>query len=247
MTRFNYRITLAYDGSEYEGWQMQQGDAPTIQLALSRALARIDGAPVIVHGAGRTDAGVHAEGQVASFRLARQRDGAELRRALNGNLPEDIRVIEAAPAEVDFHARFSARSKTYRYQIYTAEVMNPFLRRYSWHYPYALDTARMYEDSRALLGRRDFSAFTVAASEARSHVRTITGIEIDVQGPMLRLTFTGDGFLRYMVRTIVGALVEADRGRLKAGSLAKLLETGDRALVGASAPARGLTMVKVEY
>lgn len=242
----NYRIILAYDGTEYEGWQMQAG-APTIQLALSDALARIDGAPVIVHGAGRTDSGVHAEGQVASFRLRRERGANELRRALNGNLAPDIRVLEAAPAAEDFNARFHARSKIYRYQIYTAEVMNPFLRRYVWHHPYVLDRDRLIEEVRQLLGTHDFTAFTVASSEVRSHVRTITGIEVAADGPLLRLTFTGNGFLRYMVRTMVAALVEANRGRLKAGSVGALLAGGDRAAAGTPAPAKGLTMVKVEY
>lgn len=245
----NYRITLAYDGTAYEGWQMQ-ATGPTVQGLLSEALARIDGAPVIVHGAGRTDAGVHAEGQVASFRLRRERDGDELRRALNGNLPPDIRVYEAAPAAEDFHARFDARSKTYRYQLYTAEVMNPFLERYAWHYPYELDLARLAEDGRALTGRRDFRAFTVADSgavRAGRTVRTLSDFQLVIDGARLLLTFTGDGFLRYMVRTMVGALLEANRGRLKAGSIEALLESGRRELSGALAPAKGLTMVKVEY
>jgi tRNA pseudouridine38-40 synthase len=242
----NYRITLAYDGTDYEGWQMQAGTR-TIQGVLSKALARIDGAPVIVHGAGRTDSGVHAEGQVASFRLQNERDCGLLRRALNGNLPFDIRVLNAERVSDDFNARFDARSKTYRYQIYVAEVMSPFLRRYAWHYPYPLNPDRLAADGRVLIGTHDFTAFTVASSEVKSHVRTITAVGLEAGGPCWRMTFTGNGFLRYMVRTMVGALLDANRGRLRADSIAALLESRERRLAGASAPAGGLTMVKVEY
>ena len=242
----NYCITLAYDGTDYQGWQLQL-DKPTIQLALSAALERIDGAPVVVHGAGRTDSGVHAEGQVASFRLQRERSGGELQRALNGNLPAEIRVLDAAPAADTFHARFDARSKTYRYQIYTGEVMSPFLARYACHYPYPLDCERLAEEGQALLGTHDFSAFTVAACETKTRVRTLTEFRVETDGPLLSLSFTGDGFLRYMVRTMVACLLEFNRGRLKAGSLAELIESRDRARVGALAPAKGLTLVKVEY
>lgn len=242
----NFRITLAYDGTNYHGWQIQPGML-TIQGILSEALTRINSAPVTVHGAGRTDAGVHAQGQVASFRLQHPRTGKELQHALNGNLPPDIRVLEATPAPDNFHARSNARSKTYRYQIYTAEVMSPFLMRYAWHYPYTLDQARLAEDGRALLGQHDFSAFTIVACKTKSRVRTLIDFKVESNGPQLWLIFTGDGFLRYMVRTMVGALVAANRGRLKAKSIAMLLATRDRQLAGASAPAKGLTLIKVEY
>jgi tRNA pseudouridine38-40 synthase len=210
-------------------------------------LERLDGAPVVVHGAGRTDAGVHAEGQVASFRLTRERSGDELRRALNGNLPPEIRVLEAAPAAADFHARFDARAKTYRYQIYTGEVMSPFLVRYAWHYSYPLDPVRLIKDGQSLLGQQDFSAFTVAECEARTRVRTLTDFRLERAGPLWMCSFTGDGFLRYMVRTMMSSLLEANRGRLKAGSIVELLESRDRACAAAPAPAKGLTLMKVGY
>jgi tRNA pseudouridine38-40 synthase len=241
-----YRITLAYDGTDYFGWQTQLNQ-PTIQAALDVALERLEGAPVTTHAAGRTDAGVHAEGQVVSFRLQREWRGEDLRRALNGNLPQDIRVIDAAPADEEFHARFDAKSKTYRYQIYTAEVMNPFLVRYAWHYPYPLNVERLVEESRELVGAHDFTAFTVADCETKTNVRTVTDVRIERDDHLLKLFFTGDGFLRYQVRTMVGALVESNRGRLKAGSINELIESKDRRLVGAPAPARGLTLMKVEY
>src|SRR6185436_9653575 len=138
----NYRITLAYDGTNYCGWQVQHGQ-PTIQALLNEVLQKLESAPVTTHGAGRTDTGVHAEGQGVSFRLMRAWEGGALRQALNGNLPPDIRVLEAEVADERFHARFDARSKTYRYQLYTGAVMSPFLERYAWHYPYPLDLARL--------------------------------------------------------------------------------------------------------
>jgi len=224
-----------------------QGGERTVQKVLTEALVRIDGARVIVHGAGRTDSGVHAEGQVASFFLQRPRPAEELRRALNGNLPLDLRVLEATPTSDDFHARANARSKTYRYQLYTAQVMCPFLRRFFWHYPHPLDLERLAEDGEALLGRHDFSAFTVSDCDVRSRIRTLTGFRIESDGPQVLLTFAGDGFLRQMVRTIVGTLVDSNRGRLRAGSIRDLLTSRQRSLAGTPAPAKGLTMVKVEY
>jgi tRNA pseudouridine38-40 synthase len=170
-----------------------------------------------------------------------------LRRAINGNLPPDIRILEAAPVDEGFHARFDAKSKTYRYQIHLAEVMSPFLIRYAWHYPYQLDVGRLAEESRALVGAHDFTAFTVADCETKTFTRTITEIGVEREGDLLKLFFTGAGFLRYQVRTMVSALIESNRGRLKAGTISELIESKDRALVGPPAPAQGLTLVKVEY
>jgi tRNA pseudouridine38-40 synthase len=243
----NYRITLAYDGTDYLGWQCQLADQPTIQGILNGVLGKLEGEPVTVHAAGRTDAGVHAEGQVVSFRLAREWEGAQLLRAINGNLPRDIRVLQADVADDDFHARIDSRGKTYRYQIYTAEVMNPLLARFAWHYPYGLAADRMIADARELLGRHDFSAFTVAECETASRVRTVTGVDVARAGELLTIFFSGDGFLRYQVRTMVAALVEANRGRLKGGSITSVIESRDRSLIGSPAPAQGLTLMKVEY
>jgi len=241
-----YRITLAYDGADYFGWQAQV-DQPTIQGVLNGALEKFEGAPVTTHAAGRTDAGVHAEGQVVSFRLSREWEGGDLRRALNGNLPPDIRALDAGPADEDFHARFDAKSKTYRYQIYLTEVMSPFLVRYAWHYPYPLDIEKLAEEGKEALGTRDFTAFTVADCETKTFTRTITEFSVERDGAMLKLFFTGDGFLRYQVRKMVGALIESNRGRLKARTISELIESRDRALVGAPVPARGLTLMKVGY
>jgi tRNA pseudouridine38-40 synthase len=241
-----YRITLAYDGTDYFGWQTQINQ-PTIQARLCAALEKFEGSPVTVHGAGRTDAGVHAEGQVVSFGLSRDWGGRDLRRALNGNLPPEIRVMDAAPVGEEFHARFDAKGKTYRYRACLAEVMNPFMFRYAWHYPYALDVEKLREESKMFLGAHDFSAFTIADCEAKTFVRTITEARVEQEGDLLNFFFSGDGFLRYQIRTMVGALVESNRGRLRAGPLSELMERKERAGAGAAAPARGLTLVKVEY
>lgn len=246
----NYRITLAYDGTEYCGWQMQLGQ-PTIQAALETALEKLEGTRVITFAAGRTDTGVHAEGQVASFRLTKEWNGAYLRNAINGNLPRDIRVLSASEAPENFNARFHVKSKTYRYRIFASEVMNPLWSRHAWHFPYRLDFAKLAEDAQTLVGTYDFTAFTVANCEKKTRIRTVSEIRLDREGDLLTLSFSGNGFLRYQVRTMVGALVDVNRGRLpkptKASSITELIECRDRTLVGASAPALGLTLLKVEY
>lgn len=242
----NYRITLAYDGTDYCGWQFQPG-LPTIQGVLNGVLEKLVRAPVTTHAAGRTDAGVHAEGQVISFRLAKEWNVGKLRNALNGNLPQDIRVMEAAIAADNFHPRIYAKTKTYRYRIFMGKAMNPLWTRYAWHHPYQLDVEKLMKDSRALLGTHDFTAFTTTECETRTRVRTVTDIRIEQEGELLTLYFSGEGFLRYQVRTMVGALADINRGRLKTGSIAELIESCDRNLSGVSAPAQGLTLMKVEY
>jgi tRNA pseudouridine38-40 synthase len=241
----NYKIIVAYDGTNYQGWQMQ-GELPTIQGALSRALATLEGAPVIVHGAGRTDAGVHAEGQVASFYLQKAWKGCALRQALNGNLPHDIRVLEAEAVGDEFHPRASAKGKTYRYQIYNAPVMNPLLARYAWHYHHALDLTKLQQDGDALLGTHDFTAFTVTDCETKTRIRTIRTFQIASQDSLLQLFFTGNGFLRYQIRTMVAALLEMNRGRIPM-TMPELILSQRRAAIHGSAPAKGLTLVSVEY
>ncbi len=242
----NYRVTLAYDGTEYHGFQWQDGFV-TIQSVLGDALQKLAGEPVIIHAAGRTDAGVHAEGQVVSFRLNKQWDVWRLRNALNGNLPYDIRALTAEVAPDDFHARYHAQAKTYRYQIYVNQVMNPLWSRYAWHFPYELDAERLRSNAAALLGQHDFTAFTVSSSAVKSHVRTLTDFRLETDGVLWRLWFSGNGFLRYQVRTMVGALVDVNRNRLPINSIAEILARGDRQLTGTAAPAHGLTLAKVEY
>jgi tRNA pseudouridine38-40 synthase len=244
-----YKLTLAYDGTGYAGWQ-EQREERTLQGEFQEALRILEDRRVVTHAAGRTDAGVHAAGQVVSFDLDRVWRGEVLRRALNGNLPGDIRVLDAGVAGENFHPRVSARRKTYRYQIFNGPVMSPFLRHYAWHVPYSLDDMRLEQDAHHLIGRHDYRAFTVTSCETKTTVRTIESIVLQRDGGLLHLSFTGDGFLRYQVRTMVAALLEVNRGRRGGGgvdSMAKLLASGDRSLIGIAAPACGLTLMKVEY
>ncbi len=242
----NYRITIAYDGTDYQGWQLQD-EKPTIQRAVNVALEKIEGRPVIIHGAGRTDSGVHAEGQVASFRLSREWSGEKLRAAINGNLPPDIRVLEAQPVADEFHARFDARGKTYRYQLCTSAVMTPLRLRYAWHYPWAFDQELLAETAQALLGTHDFSVFTVASCETRTRVRTLKSFRLETDGPVWRLFFSGDGFLRYMVRRMVSTLLALNRRKLRPASFEEVVALCDQTRTRRLAPARGLTLMKVEY
>lgn len=241
----NYKIIVAYDGTDYQGWQMQ-GERPTIQLALTRVLSRLEGTPVVVHGAGRTDSGVHAEGQVASFHLQKDWNGAALRKAMNGNLPTDIRVLHVEQLDDEFHARFSAQGKTYRYQVYNADVMNPLLARYALHYHFSLDLDKLKQDGVALIGTHDFTVFTTADCETHTNVRTITDFHIERNDSLLRLYFNGEGFLRYQVRTMVEALLQMNRGKLRM-KMSDLIRSQQRALIHGTAPAKGLTLMRVEY
>jgi tRNA pseudouridine38-40 synthase len=241
----NYKITLAYDGTNYEGWQMQR-EKPTIQLAVTQAASKIEGAPVIIHAAGRTDAGVHAEGQVVSCQLSQIWEPRKLRNALNGNLPHDIRVTEAIPVDEEFHARFSAHSKTYRYQIYNSDVWHPLLEKMTWHISYQLDPEKLQHEAQALIGTHDFSGFTVASCMTKTNIRTITDFQIKSEGALLQLFFKGRGFLRYQVRTMVMALVEINRGRIQL-SMEEIIARQERRLIRGTAPAKGLTLMSVEY
>jgi tRNA pseudouridine38-40 synthase len=243
------KLTLAYDGTRFVGWQ-RQADGVSIQGLLEDALARFEGAPVTVHGAGRTDAGVHALGQVASVSVTFTHPVATLVRALNAQLPEDIRVVDIADAALDFHARFSARSKTYRYQIRGGTAGDPFTRAFVWQLPEALDVAAMTAAAAALVGTHDFAVFQSAGTDVASTVRTIFRSEFSTNERPERLLVydvTADGFLRHMVRAIVGTLVEIGRGWRSADSMAQLIGHGTRAQAGATAPAHGLFLVSVDY
>ena len=242
----NFKITIQYDGTNYHGWQIQPNGL-TVQGELKKALSLLDHHPVTVYGAGRTDAGVHAEGQVANFFLEQDYDLRELRDAINGNLDRDIRVIEVVPISDSFNARNSAKQKTYRYRICTAEVISPFVYRFVHHYRSGLDVGEMRQAGEVLTGAHDFSAFTVADSEAEDHVRTVTSLDIEQTGNEISIVIAADGFLRYMVRAIVGTLIEVGRGRRLATSMAATLESCDRRNAGPSAPANGLTLVRVDY
>ncbi len=241
------KLTVAYDGTRFVGWQ-RQAEGVSIQGVLEDALARFEGAPVGVHGAGRTDAGVHALGQVASVELTAAHDTATLVRALNAQLPEDVRVLRIDEVPAAFHARFTARSKTYRYQIRNAPIADPFQRAYEWHIPEPLDLAAMRRAAEALVGEHDFAAFQSVGTEMSSTVRTVTRAElVDREDGRIAFEVAGNGFLRHMVRAMAGTLVEVGRGRRRPETLPELLAARRRADAGATAPPQGLFLVSVEY
>lgn len=242
----NLKLTLAYDGTRLVGWQ-RQAEGDSVQGLLEDALARFEGSPVTVHGAGRTDAGVHALGQVASVHLTCTHDVTTLTRALNAQLPEDVRVLAIEEMSPDFHARFNARSKTYRYQIRHGTIADPFERAYVWHMPERLDVEGMSRGASAVVGRHDFAAFQSIGSPTRDRVRTVTRSVITNADGRLTYEIAGDGFLRYMVRAIVGTLVEIGRGFREPESMASLLRGSARGDAGPTAPPQGLFLVRVDY
>jgi tRNA pseudouridine38-40 synthase len=242
----NYKLTIAYDGTNYHGWQMQ-ANARTIQGELTRVLSVLDHRPVTLHGAGRTDAGVHAEAQVANVFLEREFALQQLREAVNGNLDRDLRVMQVEIADEAFEARFSARGKTYRYEISTAPVVSPLDFRYVYHYRGVLDVNEMQRAAALLAGTHDFSAFSAAGLETEDRVRTLTHLDIEERHERIRITASAEGFLRYMVRTIAGTLIDVGRGRRTAMSVGEALASRNRQQAGATAPAHGLTLVRVDY
>jgi tRNA pseudouridine38-40 synthase len=243
------KITLAYDGTDFHGWQVQPG-VTTVQSELERVLSGIEGSPVAVHGSGRTDAGVHALAQVAAFSLENPIPCDNLRRAVNRLLPRDIRVLDVQEASLDFHPRFAARRKTYEYRIFRGETCSPFERNYVYHYPYPLDVEKMRALAPLLEGEHDFSAFAAADAKdelGRSKVRCISLSRLERQTDRVLYRVTGNGFLKHMVRNIVGVLLEAGKGNLDSAALEARLQPDCAIPSGPTAPARGLFLMSVEY
>ncbi len=243
----NFKAVIAYEGSDFHGWQVQPGRR-TIQGEIERALAELEGGPGKVHGSGRTDAGVHALGQVASFQLANPMPCANLRLALNHRLPPAIRIYTVEEAAMEFHARYAAVAKTYQYRIWRGEICPPFRRRYVHHLPYPLDEAAMIAAAGLFEGERDFrSLATRDGEEKKSTVRTIFSSTMQRDEQELVYSVRGSGFLYNMVRNIVGLLIEIGRGSRQPGDIAGILEARDRQAAGPTAPAAGLCLMSVEY
>ncbi len=243
------KIALSYDGTDYHGWQVQPG-LPTIQGTLEAVLSEIESSPVAVAGSGRTDAGVHALAQVAAFNLENPIPLENLRKAMNRLLPYDIRVTEVEETSLAFHPRYDAKRKTYEYRIYRAEICPPFERRYLYHHPYPLRVDEMIELAPLVAGEHDFSAF--AATDERddlgaSKVRTIFCSKLMLEGDRLLYRVTGSGFLKHMVRNIVGVLLEIGKGNIDRDGLLARLGPCSVIPAGPTAPARGLFLISVEY
>jgi tRNA pseudouridine38-40 synthase len=244
----NFKLVLEYDGTDFEGWQVQPGASRTVQGVLADALERITGEAVRVTGAGRTDSGVHAEGQVASVRPETRLDAGELARALNGNLPRDVAVRAAVEVPDAFDARRCALSKLYVYRIWNGGQRSPLRARRALTVQQPLDVAAMARAGAHLVGEHDFSSFQATGSDVVSPVRRLTRLEVlGASGEEIRLEVEGGGFLRHMVRNIAGTLIEVGKGWRAAESLPALLAARDRGQAGDTAQARGLTLVRVDY
>ena len=264
----NLKIILSYDGSDFSGWQVQP-DAVTVQGTLASAIGRITGEKVLPQGSGRTDAGVHALAQVATFVTESSVPTLNFVKALNDILPASVRVLEVTEAEIDFHARHSAREKTYRYRIHRASICPPFLARYVWHFPYPLDEASMRRAASMVIGEHDFTSFAAVDPERGvgksvnheeqqvslrhpevspvSNVRRIFSSTWERQQDELVYTVRGSGFLHHMVRNLVGTFILVGKGTLPVEDLTRILEARNRSAAGATAPASGLYLVNVEY
>lgn len=241
-----FRLIVEYDGTAYCGWQ-RQINGPSVQETLEQALCTLTQERVSVTGSSRTDAGVHALGLCAHFDSATRIPAQKLAFALNTLLPPDIRVRESGLAPEGFHARYSACGKLYRYAFYNARHDCAIGRQYAAHIPLPMDERLMDEEAQALLGTHDFAAFAASGSVAKSTVRTIVGARVTREGERVTLCVMGDGFLYNMVRIIAGTLAEIGTGKRAPGAIARAIETGDRLALGQTAPARGLTLVRVFY
>ena len=244
---YTYRLTLSYDGSRYNGWQKQGNTKNTIQEKLETLLSRLTGEEVEVNGSGRTDAGVHAMGQVASFRTAAEQDCEALLRDMRRYLPEDIGAVALEPAEPRFHARLNATGKTYVYRVWTEECPNVFERKFLYTVTEPLDLAAMEQAAKHLTGTHDFMSFCANKRMKKSTVRTITELRIDKIGGELRFSVSGDGFLYNMVRILVGTLLEVGMGKRSPDSIPALLDAKDRSQAGYLVPPHGLRLEAVYY
>lgn len=243
----NFRMTLCYDGSRYNGWQRQGNTHNTIQEKLETALGTILEQPVEVAGSGRTDAGVHARAQTASFHAKTNLTADALLEALRAKLPGDIGVLDLTEAPPRFHARLSCVGKTYVYRVWNSTMPNVFERKYVFALPQPLDLAAMQRAAAALCGTHDYTSFCANRRMKKSAVRTVERIDVDRLGDEVRLTFSGDGFLYHMVRILTGTLLEVGLGERDAAEITQILEAYDRAAAGKTAPAQGLILWETRY
>ncbi len=248
----NFKLLIQYDGTDFHGWQVQE-NARSIQGELERVISMLEDAQVKVIGSGRTDAGVHAEGQVANVVLRRDFTPGRLRSAINGNLWRDIRIMHAEIADDDFHSRFLAKNKTYIYRVINAPVMSPFWRRFAHHEGRPLDVGKMNDAARLFLGEHDWTAFASTKMDGENRIRTVTDFSVSsawddrANSSIIEFRISANGFLRYMVRSIVGTLLEVGRGEKDFDTIQAAIVSGDRDLAGVTAPANGLTLHKVVY
>lgn len=246
------KLTVAYDGAEFYGWQVQP-EHMTVQGTLASAIGRITGEKVLPQGSGRTDAGVHALAQVVTFVTESSVPTENFVKALNDILPASVRVLDAAEMPSGFHARHAARAKSYRYRIYRGAICPPFLARYVWHYPYPLNEGAMAQAAAVVVGEKDFTSFAAVDPERgreakiRSNVRTILSSGWERAGEELIYNVKGSGFLHHMVRNLVGTFLLVGRGTLQVDDITRIVEARDRSAAAATAPASGLYLVSVEY
>ncbi len=242
----NIKLTISYDGTNYRGWQIQKNGI-TVQEVIEKAIQKVFEKKCRLFGAGRTDSGVHAKGQVANFKTVAKISLQKIKAALNANLPEDIVIKKAEEVSLDFHSQFSAKKKKYKYILYNSKSPEPFLSRYSWQVMYKLDLSLMKKEAKILIGKHDFKSFQATDKKDRASVRTIENIVVKKRGKQISIELTGNGFLYNMVRNIVGTLIDIGRGYLASGSMKIILSKKNRSLAGPTAPAKGLFLMKIEY
>jgi len=240
------RLTIEYDGCAYAGWQRQE-NALAVQQVVEEKLSRLTGEKIGIIGASRTAAGVHALGQVAAFDTERRIPAEKFSFALNTMLPADIRIRESAQAAEDFHPRFQAKGKLYRYRVYSAPHASAIERNLCAHVIYPLDIDKMRAEAEHIVGRHDFAAFAASGSVVKDTVREMKAVSVDQNGPHFEIRIYGTGFLYNMVRIFAGTLIGVGSGKIEKGAIKRAIETGDRLALGVTAPAHGLTLMRVDY
>ena len=240
------KLTVAYDGTNYHGWQFQP-EQPTIEGILNWALEELTGEDIEVIGASRTDTGVHALGNVCVFDTESRIPAEKFAAALNSRLPEDIRIMESEEVAAEFHPRYDAHDKIYEYRISRGRIVPPTKRLYAHHIYYALDIAKMRQAAAYLVGRHDFASFCSAGSAVKDTVRTVLSVDVEEDGQDIVIRVKGEGFLYNMVRIIAGTLIQVGSGRMKPEAVKQAVLGADRALAGPTAPAKGLTLMEINY